>query len=122
MFPVTHTTTYNDSILWMKLYTFISLANEKKEKLACFICSIPKAVILIINTKLATNKNSRLILVFSKELDKCEDLFLKEIYKNTYIAACKKANKKWNFYYVMPYENDITGLSSEVEDDITPPN
>ncbi|GAA3727265.1 MULTISPECIES: hypothetical protein [Flavobacterium] len=61
-------------------------------------------------------------LVFSKELDKCEDLFLKEIYKNTYIAACKKANKKWNFYYVMPYENDITGLSSEVEDDITPPN
>lgn len=60
-------------------------------------------------------------LVFSKEFDKCEDLFMKEIYKDTYIAACQKGNKKWNFYYIIPKDNHIIGLSSEIEEDITAP-
>ena len=61
-------------------------------------------------------------LVFSRELDKCENLFLKEIDKDPYIAACQKADKKWNYFYVIPKNDHILGLSSEVENDITPPN
>ena len=65
-------------------------------------------------------------IIFSRQIAgfkfaECETLYVKEIDSETFILACFKKNKKWDFYWATPKYNDLMLLSEEIKEELTPP-
>jgi hypothetical protein len=60
--------------------------------------------------------------ITSFKFENCETLYVKKIDNDTFILACLKKDKKWDFYWATPKQNDLMGLADEIKEEITPPN
>ena len=60
-------------------------------------------------------------LITSFNFADCENLYVKDVENGNYILACLKKDKKWDFYWATPKNNDLMGLSDEIKAEIRPP-